>query len=121
MSPAATEPSTSNPAIEPKVELNIAPPGSAVNGRNTDSFTVSAEDTALLDSYFGSQIRMSMVKLYERIIQQPFAKSASFGSVTSEPITDRELRKKMHQVTNSNLSTLNASANTKLKGCASDL
>ena len=83
---------------DPIVEANTTLPATALDDKKTNAFILNDDDTALLDSYFGGPVRASIVKLYERIVKQPNAKTASYGSVTSEPITDRELRKKMHQV-----------------------
>ena len=65
----------------------------AVNG-----FTLNIHDTALLDSYYGANVRTAVVKLYEKVLRNPQAKPGSFGFVSSEPITDRQLRGKLHQV-----------------------
>jgi hypothetical protein len=72
--------------------------GAAPDTQRTDSFTLSADDTALLDSYFGVNVRMAILKLHEKVLLNPKAKPGSLGSVYSEPITDRQLRGKLHQV-----------------------
>lgn len=71
-----------------------------VDSQSTSSFTLSDNDTALLGFYFGANIRASILKLHEKVLQNPQAKPASIGSVTSEPITDRQLRTQLHKVMN---------------------
>jgi len=63
-----------------------------------DEFSLSTEDEVLLDKYFGADVRWQVVKLYKKILAKPNEKAAAYGSVTSQPILDRELRTKLHQV-----------------------
>lgn len=63
-----------------------------------DEFSLTTEDEVLLDKYFGADVRGQVVKLYKKILAKPNEKAAAYGSVTSEPILDRELRTKLHQV-----------------------
>ncbi|TAQ88272.1 hypothetical protein B7494_g3369 [Chlorociboria aeruginascens] len=58
---------------------------------------ISPEDNEKLNSYFGPALKDGIVKLYEKILAKPDAKPASFGSLLSEPITDRALRGRLHQ------------------------
>lgn len=62
-----------------------------------DDFILSTEDEALLDNYFGADVRDQIVKMYKRILAKPNEKAATYGSVTSEPILDRALRTQLHQ------------------------
>ncbi len=71
---------------------------SNANGPPTGSATLSSEDSALLDSYFGTAVREEIVQLYERVLKKPDAKAGSFGSVSSDPITDRQRRTQLHKV-----------------------
>lgn len=63
-----------------------------------DEFTLTAGDEALLDNYFGADVREQVLKLYKKVLAKPNEKAAAYGSVTSQPILDRELRTKLHQV-----------------------
>lgn len=92
-----------NPAetvVQPVVLPNLSEDVSQVvsEGAMADGFTLKANDTALLDAYFGANIRTAVVKLYEKVLRSPQAKPGSLGFVCSEPITDRQLRGKLHQV-----------------------
>jgi hypothetical protein len=94
------EASASSPVIslaQTSVEQNAAENVPA-NNRSTDNFALSSEDTALLDSYFGADTRHSIVNMHEKILQKLNAKPASFGSISSQPIADRQLRTKIHKV-----------------------
>lgn len=59
---------------------------------------VSDEDNQLLTTYFGTKVCDSILALYKKVLQRPDGKASSYGIVTSEPINDRELRTKIHQV-----------------------
>lgn len=84
-------------AVEPhKTSTMPATPGNAAT--TADSFALTPEDNALLDNYFGASVREQIVKMYKKILAKPNEKAATYGSVTSEPILDRELRTKLHQV-----------------------
>jgi hypothetical protein len=76
----------------------VASDGRGAETKSTDGFTLSADDTALLGFYFGADVRTLIIKLHDRVLQNPQAKPASLGSVTSEPITDRQLRTQLHKV-----------------------
>jgi hypothetical protein len=67
-------------------------------GTEQASAALSPDDFDLLDSFFGPAVRELVVKLYEKVLQQPNAKPASLGTVTSDPINDRQLRTKIHGV-----------------------
>ncbi|KFY02211.1 hypothetical protein O988_02324 [Pseudogymnoascus sp. VKM F-3808] len=85
--PTAAEP--------PKTSTTPATPGDAAT--TADSFALVPEDEVLLDNYFGANVREQIVKMYKKILAKPNEKAATYGSVTSEPILDRELRTKLHQ------------------------
>jgi hypothetical protein len=89
-------------AVKPVAESTDA----AVSPETKEEFKLSAEDEVLLDKYFGAGVREQIVKLYEKILAKPNEKAAAYGSVTSEPILDRELRTKLHQVCFSRLHLL---------------
>lgn len=72
--------------------------GTVVDPRPIDGFTMSTDDTAILDSYFGVHTRVAILNLHEKLLLNPQAKPGSLGSVSSEPITDRQLRGRLHQV-----------------------
>jgi hypothetical protein len=77
---------------------NAISKGNAADTQSASDFTLSDDDTALLGFYFGADVRTLILKLHDRALKSPQAKPASFVSVTSEPITDRQLRTKLHQV-----------------------
>lgn len=84
-------------AVEPpKTSTAPATPGNAAAA--ADSFALAPEDEVLLDNYFGADVREQIVKMYKKILAKPNEKAATYGSVTSEPILDRELRTKLHHV-----------------------
>ncbi|KAI9721840.1 MAG: hypothetical protein M1812_002176 [Candelaria pacifica] len=60
-------------------------------------FQLSADDEALLESYFGAATVKSILALNDRILASPDAKARSFGTVVSSVITDRELRTNIHK------------------------
>lgn len=86
--PTAVEPPTTSTAP--------AAPGNAA--ATADAFALAPEDEVLLDTYFGADVREQIVKMYKKILAKPNEKAATYGSVTSEPILDRELRTKLHHV-----------------------
>lgn len=86
--PTAAEP--------PKTSTAPAAPGDAAAA--ADAFALAPEDEVLLDTYFGANVREQIVKMYKKILAKPNEKAATYGSVTSEPILDRELRTKLHHV-----------------------
>jgi hypothetical protein len=101
--PAAAVVSEHMPAPEPTKEEPPKTPSTVTAGTNdaastADSFALVPEDELLLDKYFGASVREQIVKMYKKILAKPNEKAATYGSVTSEPILDRELRTKLHQV-----------------------
>ncbi|KZF24052.1 putative pseudouridine synthase TruD/Pus7 [Xylona heveae TC161] len=64
----------------------------------TEEFKVTPEDHASLVSIFGPEVVASIIELHEKILQTPNAKPKSFDKITSETITDRDLRTQMHQL-----------------------
>lgn len=95
----ATEvaPTPAPTAAEP-LKTSTAPATIGDAAATADSFTLAPEDEVLLDNYFGANVREQIVKMYKKILAKPNEKAATYGSVTSEPILDRELRTKLHQV-----------------------
>jgi hypothetical protein len=86
------------PSNSPEDVSQVASKGPLADLEPTNGFTLSADDTTLLDSYFGVDVRTAIVKLYGKVLRNPHAKPGSLGSVFSEPITDRQLRGRLHQV-----------------------
>jgi hypothetical protein len=93
------------PVVHPVVTPNppadvshVVSEGPVADAELTIGFTLTAHDTALLDSYFGVDVRTAILKLYEKVLRNPQAKPGSLGFVSSEPITDRQLRGQLHQV-----------------------
>lgn len=64
----------------------------------TPPFTITDADAALLEEYFGSANRSAILIMNTKIMSRPDAKAASFGSILTDSITDRQLRTKIHQV-----------------------
>lgn len=89
--PAETEVAEAAPAPVPAPAAEEAPKETAIE------FALSSEDEVLLDGYFGAEVRGKIVKMYQHILSKPDQKAAVYGSVTSDPILDRELRTKLHQ------------------------
>ncbi|KAL3427084.1 tRNA pseudouridine synthase d [Phlyctema vagabunda] len=58
---------------------------------------LSVEDEKLLTTYFGQEIRDQILKFYKEILAKPDKRPGSFGTLTSDPIMDKELRTKVHQ------------------------
>lgn len=86
------------PSNQPEDVPQVASEGLLADPEPTNGFTLSSDDTTLLDSYFGVDVRTAIVKLYGKVLRNPHAKPGSLGSVFSEPITDRQLRGRLHQV-----------------------
>jgi tRNA pseudouridine13 synthase len=59
-------------------------------------FKVSQNDHQLLAKYLGATLKDELLNFYARILLKPNAKPASFGSLLSEPITDRVMRGRLH-------------------------
>jgi tRNA pseudouridine13 synthase len=57
----------------------------------------SAEDEALLESFFGKGTAKEVIELHRSIIRSPHAKSRDLGHVVTDVITDRPLRTKIHE------------------------
>ncbi|OBT60659.1 hypothetical protein VE03_09923 [Pseudogymnoascus sp. 23342-1-I1] len=83
------------PVEPPKKSTAPDTPGNAA--ATADSFMLAPGDEVLLDKYFGADVREQIFKMYKKILAKPNEKAATYGSVTSEPILDRELRTKLHQ------------------------
>lgn len=78
--------------------LQNVPDKETHSSRESDTFCLTEEDAALLDSYFDKHTREQLVKLYEKIVASPAAKPFTFGSLNTPPMADRSLRGQMHQV-----------------------
>jgi tRNA pseudouridine13 synthase len=61
------------------------------------SFVIDTADEALLDTYFGTELKGKILKFHESVLAKPTAKPSVFGHLHSDPITDRVLRGKIHQ------------------------
>jgi tRNA pseudouridine13 synthase len=61
------------------------------------AFTLSDDDRALLDSYFGADVAQKIITLHDRARASPKARPYEFGRIQSSVVTDRDLRTKMHQ------------------------
>jgi hypothetical protein len=98
MAPAETVVHPEVPPNPPDDVSQVVSAGPLTDSEPKNGFTLSADDTALLDSYFGTNVRTAVMKLYEKVLRNPLSKPGSLGSVFSEPITDRQLRGRLHQV-----------------------
>ncbi|TVY76006.1 Multisubstrate pseudouridine synthase [Lachnellula suecica] len=54
------------------------------------------EDRELLIGYFGNDLTTKICEMYQNILSKPAAKSTIFGTIKTEPITDREIRGRIH-------------------------
>ncbi|PQE12108.1 uridine synthase protein [Rutstroemia sp. NJR-2017a BVV2] len=54
-------------------------------------------DLELLAEYFGSTLAPQIVEMDKKIQQKPNAKPATIGSLTSEPVDDKQRRGRLHQ------------------------
>ncbi|CAG8889683.1 unnamed protein product [Penicillium nalgiovense] len=59
-------------------------------------FKVSEEDHTLLEEYFGAQNAAEIIALHKIAMSKPKGRPSEFGDVTF-PVSDRELRTKIHQ------------------------
>ena len=91
---AGVQASSSVPAAVPATPLLVEEP--AKDAQNV-AFAISPEDHDLLVKYFGTTLKDGLVIFHEKILSKPGAKSALFGSLLSDPITDRPLRARIHQ------------------------
>ena len=67
-------------------------------GKTLDRSFINPEDIAILDKYLTTDVRSQILKLYEMVMQKPNARPSSFGSVNTNPVTDRQIRTQIHQV-----------------------
>lgn len=91
-STAAPSPTVSEPA--PQKEQK--PAAKEEEGAESKELSVSEEDNALLVEYFGADNAPQIVDLHKRAMSTPKARPSEFGKVTV-PVSDRDLRTKMHQ------------------------
>ncbi|KAI9730192.1 MAG: hypothetical protein M1834_005956 [Cirrosporium novae-zelandiae] len=63
----------------------------------SSTFEVSADDSALLHSFFDDKIVKSIIALHEDILANPKKKSRDHKTIVASAITDKELRTKIHQ------------------------
>ncbi|RDW70150.1 hypothetical protein BP5796_08547 [Coleophoma crateriformis] len=79
---AQASPNTTEPNLdEPKTRASL----------------LSADDEALLASYFGDTIKEQLIKFHAEVVSKPDKKASLFGSLMSDPIPDKEIRTKVHQ------------------------
>ena len=60
------------------------------------TFIIDPKDHELLTKYFGATLKDELIEFHGKILSKPKAKPATFGSLLSEPITDRPLRGRLH-------------------------
>ena len=60
-------------------------------------FIIGPADDDLLETYFGRTLKHELLTFHEKILSKPTAKPSTFGSLLSDPITDRPLRGRLHQ------------------------
>lgn len=89
-----TESSAGVELKEPAPTASIEqPPG----GAQHSAFILDPEDDKILVKYFGVAFKDDLVEFQKKILAKPGAKPATFGSLSSSPITDRVLRGRIHQ------------------------
>ncbi|OQE14645.1 hypothetical protein PENFLA_c036G06665 [Penicillium flavigenum] len=88
--PAPTAPEAETPAAE---KTEDAP---AKEAETPAEFKVSEEDHTLLEEYFGAQNAAEIIALHKIAMSKPKGRPSEFGNVTF-PVSDRELRTKIHQ------------------------
>lgn len=60
-------------------------------------FVIAPSDEEVLVKYFGNNLKNDIIQLHQKILAKPGAKPAVFGALFTEPITDRQLRGRLHQ------------------------
>ncbi|TVY17982.1 Multisubstrate pseudouridine synthase 7 [Lachnellula arida] len=94
---ALTEPPSAN-----------AIPGEQFTSTETQD-RIKPEEFQLLISYFGHDLTEKIFKMYQSILAKPGAKASTFGTIQTEPITDKEIRGRIHgdirRIFNSKLET----------------
>lgn len=88
------EASSAAPDEAPPAPLPVGEP--AKDGQKA-TFVINLEDQELLAKYFGATLKDDLIVFHEKVLSKPGAKPAVFGSLLSEPITDRPLRGRIHQ------------------------
>jgi tRNA pseudouridine13 synthase len=73
----------------PNVSLGV------VNSTETQD-RIKPEDFQLLIDYFGHDLTEKIFKMYQNILAKPSAKPSTFGTIQTEPITDKETRGRIH-------------------------
>lgn len=68
----------------------------ATSGFGLTGCKLAVEDKELLLSFFDTETVESTIALYKRIVDSPLKKARDFGTVKSAPITDRDMRTKIH-------------------------
>lgn len=102
------ESSTNSPLIrdEPKTENMcgaldtdnaILGPKTILTPSHGTTHDITAEDKISLCSLFGEETKNNILRLYENVLEKPFAKPKQLGSVLTPPVNDRQLRSQMHQ------------------------
>ncbi|MCJ1283171.1 hypothetical protein MMC26_002498 [Xylographa opegraphella] len=60
-------------------------------------FQLTPADEAIMKSFFEHDVVQEILALFNRVLNSPHRKPKDYGIVKSSPITDRELRKTIHQ------------------------
>ncbi|TVY50580.1 Multisubstrate pseudouridine synthase 7 [Lachnellula cervina] len=129
----ATAPAAAESEVKPALEVskeNVAPqpssdvkseagalteppsanvtPGEIFTSTETQD-RIKPEEFQLLISYFGHDLTEKIFKMYQSILAKPGAKASTFGTIQTEPITDKEIRGRIHgdirRIFNSKLET----------------
>ena len=85
-------------AVASTEDQERATDGPMKDAQSFKGFGLDPKDSDLLDEFFGPSIRISILNLYQKFLQKPNAKPASFGFVFSDPIRDRQKRTLIHSV-----------------------
>ncbi|TVY32760.1 Multisubstrate pseudouridine synthase [Lachnellula subtilissima] len=83
-------------------------PGESFTSTETQD-RIKPEEFQLLIGYFGHDLTEKIFKMYQSILAKPGAKASTFGTIQTEPITDKEIRGRIHgdirRIFNSKLET----------------
>ncbi|PQE22202.1 pseudouridine synthase Pus7 protein [Rutstroemia sp. NJR-2017a WRK4] len=92
---ADTSTATSSDPTNPSAEASAEASGDAVSQSPVKE--LRPNDLELLAEYFGSNLALQIVGMDKKIQQKPNAKPATIGSLTSEPVDDKQRRGRLHQ------------------------
>ncbi|TVY34387.1 Multisubstrate pseudouridine synthase [Lachnellula occidentalis] len=104
------------PSSDVKSEAGALTQPPSANGTPGELFTstenrdrIKPEEFQILIDYFGHDLTEKIFKMYQSILAKPGAKASTFGTIQTEPITDKDIRGRIHgdirRIFNSKLET----------------